>query len=548
VKEFLVPRIILKIINWLKIDNFKSIEFIFIVSLTFASFVCFYALSSSLILSTILLLTLILFINVIIKFKYSRLLNNVKRNFNEFNIGHYSNGFTRLKDVVPDQEKRKILLDQVKSSGSELIIGKYDELNRFYSNYEFLSYLNLRLSSNTSNKRNCKKELVLFNDQLLIKKLYLKNKIGFIRNLKALMILGNSANVPELFSVDFDNYIIYENFIWGFSINNFIINNGTKVVLKQNFRGKINVEGEHELDHTLKLTNNDLIENIQSGLNNIHSYKIANCINGLNNLIYDPVSLSIWFVDFDEAREFKSKNYNIFMVLRDFDRKNINNFFGSSITTEISAKNKLNEKVNNSNDWYAPIDFGKGLTVGNFWSVDTGSGKWDYLNGEILGPLVRNKRVLDLGSDNGIMDLLMLRAGAKEVVALEISPDDVETAKLMKELFEWRDIKTYNLKLYNNNMTEFVNLGLGGFDVVTSFCSLYYLDHEQMKYVVVESAKIAKTMCLQANTTVNLPNRPFISEKASVKFLTQLLTENGYPKVEIYSPSGYSRPLIVATK
>ena len=236
------------------------------------------------------------------------------------------------------------------------------------------------------------------------------------------------------------------------------------------------------------------------------------------------------------------------MFLRDIDRKIINNFFGSSIITEISARNKLSKKVIDSNDWYAPIDFGKGLTVGNFWSVDTGSGKWDYLNGKILGPLVKNKRVLDLGSDNGIMDLLMLRAGAKEVVALEISPDDVETARLMKELFEWRDIKTYNLKLYNNNMTEFVNLGLGWFDVVTSFCSLYYLDHDQMKYVVVESAKIAKTICLQANTTVNLSNRPFISEKASVKFLTQLLRENGYPKVEVYSPSGYSRPLIVGRK
>jgi cyclopropane fatty-acyl-phospholipid synthase-like methyltransferase len=155
------------------------------------------------------------------------------------------------------------------------------------------------------------------------------------------------------------------------------------------------------------------------------------------------------------------------------------------------------------------------------------------------------KRVLDLGSNNGVMPLMMLRSGAREVVGLELSPELAELSQLVKRMFEWRDIKKYSFDIRNSDMREILRADWGKFDVVTAFCSLYYLTTEDMAKVVRKASELSPIMVLQAKTDTRPEAAENKAEKSSVGFLRKMFEENGFPFVQVYGPKNYSRPLLV---
>lgn len=233
----------------------------------------------------------------------------------------------------------------------------------------------------------------------------------------------------------------------------------------------------------------------------------------------------------------------VFAVDRDADRTAFNARYGESILTEAGARRLLRERkaaVPRGYRDYAPIDFGNGLTVGRFVSTDSGTGRWDFFNGPIVAPLVEGCRVLDLGSNNGSMPLMMLRAGARAVVAVERTPALADLARLNARILQWRDIRSYDITVLTGDMRMFLADDLGHFDVVTAFCSLYYLPEDDMARVIAKAAATRARLVLQANDAIaNLP--------ASGSKLRELMASNGYPDVEVHQFPGFSRPLLVGT-
>ena len=138
----------------------------------------------------------------------------------------------------------------------------------------------------------------------------------------------------------------------------------------------------------------------------------------------------------------------------------------------------------------------------------------------------------------------MLRAGADEVVGVELSSVNVGIAELVQRIYEWRDMRRYKLHIHNCNMLDILHEDWGAFDVITAFCSLYYLPADDMARIVHRSSELGSTMVLQANMGTKNPAK---SEKASIGFLKRLLEDNGFPQVEVLALPGYSRPLAVGT-
>jgi SAM-dependent methyltransferase len=241
-----------------------------------------------------------------------------------------------------------------------------------------------------------------------------------------------------------------------------------------------------------------------------------------------------------------------FRYFRDRDRERFNQRFGTSILTERSARAALAEcgaelkRSTPYGGWYAGIDFGDGLAVGQFLGTDNGTGRWQYLNGRVVDPLVAGKRVLDLGSNNGSMAIMMLRAGAREVVGLELSPHYARAAELVRRVFEWKDMRDYPLTVENRSMLDILTEDWGTFDVVTAYCSLYCVEEEWMAQVVRKAAALAPVMVLQANMPKpgRQPHRP----RAGSAFLRTLLETNGFPHVQEYGDYEYARPLLVGRK
>ena len=185
-----------------------------------------------------------------------------------------------------------------------------------------------------------------------------------------------------------------------------------------------------------------------------------------------------------------------FHAARDEDRRAFNHRFGTALLTETAARERLQAlkaRVPAGYRDYAPIDFGGGLTVGQIYSTDSGTGRWEFFNRHIVGPLIDDKRVVDLGANNASMSLMMARAGAREVVAVEESPAIAEFARLNAGIFSWREMRKLNIDVRTGDMRIFLYEDLGRFDVVTAFCSLYYLPEEDMARVIRRAAGMGAT-------------------------------------------------------
>lgn len=232
-----------------------------------------------------------------------------------------------------------------------------------------------------------------------------------------------------------------------------------------------------------------------------------------------------------------------FTTARDLDREAVNRRFGVSLLTEAGvrkAQAELRDRL--PAGWfrqYAPIDFGGGISTGMFLSTDSGTGRWEFLNRHVVAPLVRDRRVLDLGSNNGSQPLMMARAGAREVVAVEQSPLLAEAARLNHAIFEWRDMREHPLHVRVGDMREFLVSDWGSFDVVTAFCSLYYLPTSDMSAIVRKAAALGATVVLQANDGAdNIP-------AARTSALRDLLIANGYASAAVHTRDAFTRPLVV---
>ena len=83
-------------------------------------------------------------------------------------------------------------------------------------------------------------------------------------------------------------------------------------------------------------------------------------------------------------------------------------------------------------------------------------------------------------------------------------------------------MRPYAMEVLDGDMRLFLTGDLGRFDVVTAFCSLYYLPEADMARIIAKAAAMGATLVLQANEAIdNLPARAAILER--------LMVSNGYP-------------------
>ena len=249
---------------------------------------------------------------------------------------------------------------------------------------------------------------------------------------------------------------------------------------------------------------------------------------------------SLRFADLSGARRYPPGSLR-FLASRDRDRVRFNARYGTGLMTEDRARQAIAERhaaVPEGCRNYAPIDFGGGLSVGRIAATDSSTGCWDFVTAAVVAPLVHGKRVLDLGSNNGSLPLMMARAGATRVRGIEATPALAEFARLNAQILAWRDIRDYDLQILTGDLRMFLTEALGTFDVVTAFCSLHSLPEAELAAIVRRAAAMGAVLILQANEALeDLPARR--------DTLGRLMRENGFPSLTVYAPHGFRRPLLV---
>lgn len=398
-------------------------------------------------------------------------------------------------------------------------------------------------------------DIVRHGDFLALRKNYRGNRQAFLREWRSLAALGGQQGCPTVHRVDEENLVLYKSFIAGQTLRQHLARSGARIL-------SVDTEGDPELaqlsaeerleavwsrgrDVFAKALPEGLLTLFEQRLDALHRQGVTGFSLSFGNVVLhrgEP-----WLIDFDAAVAHDDLGSLAFALSRDRDRQLFNRIYGRDLLTERNARALLNS----ISTPYSPVDLGNGLAHRGFWSVDSGTGRWETLNQHALGDLIQGKRILDLGAFHGLMPLLMLSAGARQVVALEKMPENVERGRHLRRLFEWRDMRSYDLDLRRADMLEILKHedGLsqdwGTFDIATAFCSLYYLDEDDMASVVRRIAEIAEVLVLQAKTDTRSEAGSDKAKKSSLGFLRELLERHGFPRVEIIAPAGYTRPLLI---
>ena len=232
-----------------------------------------------------------------------------------------------------------------------------------------------------------------------------------------------------------------------------------------------------------------------------------------------------------------------FVAERARDRDRFNFLFGTELLSEQVFRSRIAALAERRADFfYAPVYHGCGYGIGPIANIEAGSGKWRFIRRHL--PDLRGKRVLDLGTNNATMPLQMLRAGARSVTAYELDAVFADFARLNHRWFEFVDNRSYDLELVERPMRCALERDLSGYDIATSFCSLYYEPPEIMARLTRALSGAVEYFVVQANENQQQHSGE-LARLASLEFLSRLLAENGFAEQRVVQYSYYDRPLVI---
>lgn len=258
-------------------------------------------------------------------------------------------------------------------------------------------------------------------------------------------------------------------------------------------------------------------------------------------------------VDLRNALPLAGLGRDMSIHLRDQDRRRFNQLFGTRLVTAATLRASpapvAPESIGRAParaPIYAPVTIRDDISWGNLWNTDVGIGRWNFIMRDHL-PVPSGGSILDLGSNNGFNPLQMLRAGAASAVGVEIDDGAIRQGEFLKTAYEWLDNRSYDFRYIHGSQGDLHVFGLPRFDVVTAFCSLYYLSERDMVETIRFIRRLSDTLVVQCNLDRLIDrNDEDTYRKASVEFAIEALASAGFGKHEVIAPPGYSRPLVIA--
>lgn len=219
------------------------------------------------------------------------------------------------------------------------------------------------------------------------------------------------------------------------------------------------------------------------------------------------------------------------------------------------------ENIKKFKNWYHPVDFGDGIVVHctdeknmpqPAWDEYHGINKWEKMI-KPYAPKIKGKRILDIGCNTGIIDIHLVKKGAKEVVGIDRGlpfykgQDYVEQAEFVKKAFELKENREYPILYYRcdlsnpNNLRE---LNLGKFDLILAMRVLNYFK-EKMPEIINVLSEMSDNIIVHTNNEGYWKNDKW----CNVDLIKSLLEEAGFNKVSIKYPKNYEiYPVIIGKR
>ena len=249
---------------------------------------------------------------------------------------------------------------------------------------------------------------------------------------------------------------------------------------------------------------------------------------------------SLRFQDLSSVRVYGRQSV-AFAAARDLDRREFNRQFDAALLTEAGARRLLEELRARVPHAFSPgtgLELGFDPTAGPGTPPSPSSSAWARLERPVIAALVAKKRVLDLGSSPLAFPLMLLGAGAGEVVAIAPSREGADVLRTGCQLLSWRDIRPCPLQVVTSGLRTLLTGELGPFDVVTACGSLSHLPEEEGARILHTAARLAPVLIVQGAEEAE-------GDAPGTATLYRLLLESGCSDITVHAPDGLSRPLLV---
>jgi SAM-dependent methyltransferase len=425
-----------------------------------------------------------------------------------------------LREIDVDADKR---IAPERRPGLASVIGPIGRRGELLSRIGAIDGIRCASKDDFAARRGPPTDLVDVDGRLGIRRVYGTERGRFVQVLEAMLDLAKAGcPVPRVIAIDWNSSAITSEYVRGLPLRA----GGAKP---------------------------ELIAKLEEGLLAIHraGYVLGNVDEDV--LIFEADD-DIVVVDLDHAVPLADLSRDMSIYLRDIDRRKFNKLFGTRLMTAKSLRrlgsppsaDKASIDTREVRQVYAPIFIRDDIHWGKLWNPDVGIGRWNYILKDHL-PIPKGGNVLDLGSNNGFNPLQMLRFGASSAVGVEIDEGAIRQGEFLKSAYEWLDNRKYDFRYIHGSQGELESYGLKHFDMVTAFCSLYYLSEEEMRATIRFIRKLTNVLVLQCNIDRLIDRSSEETfKKASVEFALELLEEAGFEKRRVVAPPGYSRPLIIA--
>ncbi len=392
-----------------------------------------------------------------------------------------------------------------------------------------------------------------------VKKHFKRDVVAFLAEFEAGRDLhAAGCRVPAILDVDFEALTITSEFIPGHVVREELARRGAilrdrDVAVDPAYRGLTPTQRrarrvEQGRAVLGRVVDTETVERLFSEIKKIHEAGYVLHDVKFGNVILEAESGEPYVIDFERARRYPELGRLSRRFLRDRDYQKFNAHFGTQKLTQRRAVGWSKRPPDPLRGLYAPIHIEGGINFGNIWRTDAGYGRWRSILRDHL-PSVEGARVLDLGANNGFNAIQMMRVGAREVVAVERDDQAIAQARMVKELFEWADGRSYPLTYVHEDMAALPQIDLGSFDLVTALCAIYYLSDEDIPRLVGHISTVTDMFVLQCNTdrSVHRSDQHTFA-KASVAYAVAALQQNGFPSVRVVAPRGYGRPLVIGRR
>lgn len=442
------------------------------------------------------------------------------------------------------------------SQDGDVLIGAFDQDNRLRSEIGPIPLLACQLVGAEGFRPRARHtlDLVVARGVVCVRKTY-ADRASFTREALALDALAGLAGVPQVVAVRTQPPTLYQSFLTGQNVGSLMAAAGAPVSVQ--YRVSIafeqpdrwsadNVAGPRAaaLAALRASVPRAVLTQAAELMDRIHERGVIIRDVKYGNLLVTG-GAPLW-CDFDGAAIRRPTSWRSFHD-RAADREQFDYFFGGPVLTERRFRTAVAQLAAEKPDlFYAPIYYGHGSESSAPGSIELGSGKWHFIRPYL--PDLAGKRVLDLGCNNALLPLEMLRAGARGVTAYELNPVFARYARLNHRWFEFVDNRRYpGFELIEGYMHEACEHDWTGYDIASAFCSLYYETPEQMARIVRTLSATAEYFIVQANENAEEHDGE-LRERASLPFLSAILRDNGYPKQRLVRFPYYDRPLVIGRR